>query len=572
MDYFAIFMDYIKIFTNKMTFKHLYGILNIEFLGRGEIMRIYIKIVVLLLCISILSCLSSCSALSKEDKAEKITIRLVAPMNSYIEDFDTNVYKLWLEEQTGLNIKVTWLPAEDAEQIVRQQLLSGEGLPDAYIGFGSLDIFRNPNIQEYGEQGVIISLNDYIEKYGENSKALFAELPEHSIKKLMTSADGHIYFMPGFSFSTITRYRQIMWVNKGWLDALDMDIPTTTDEFRDMLIAFKDLDPNGNQVLDEIPMAGTGTSYSKQPYDFLFNSFIYNDINNSRILLKNSKVEFAPVKEEWREALKYINSLYNDGLYSSISFTQDDQQMKQLANDSRDTLGAFMSPGITMTVLQNSPEIMERYVGVGPLAGPEGVRLSTVWTPIPKPNGVITAACKYPEEVFKLFDLMLSEEASLMGRYGEKGVDWDYAESGEESIYGTPATINVINQLWNTTQNKHLMQICPYVSRPKYSGGVTWNGSTTDGEYMNAQAALLYQEYTPEEYIGVLIFTPEEEEEIKNIRASIDAHIEETVIEFITGKRDVYDDAAWAEYLKEFDNLKLDKFLNVAQKAYDRMK
>ncbi len=246
--------------------------------------------------------------------------------------------------------------------------------------------------------------------------------------------------------------------------------------------------------------------------------------------------------------------------------------MNQMANDSQDYLGAFLSPGITLTVGQNSPEVMARYVGIGPLTGPEGVKLSTVFTPMPKPNGVITSACQYPEEVFKLFDLMLSEEACLMGRYGTRGEDWEFAGENDISIYNTPATVRIINQLWNTLQNKHLCQIGPYASRPKYSGGVTWAGNATDGEYMNAQAALLYKDFAPEEYIGALIYTPEEEAAIADIRAGIEARVKEMAIAFITGERDISSDAEWERYLGEFESLGLAQLIQTAQTAYDRMK
>ena len=213
---------------------------------------------------------------------------------------------------------------------------------------------------------------------------------------------------------------------------------------------------------------------------------------------------------------------------------------------------------------------MSRYIGIEPLTGPDGVKLTTVFTPILRPNGVITAACPHPEEVFKLFDLMLSGEASLMGRYGEQGVDWDFAEDGDISIYGTPATIHIINQIWNTPQNKHLSQIVPYVSRPQFSGGVTWDGNTTDGEYMNARAAMLHRDCEPEEFIGTLIYTPEEEARIKKIRTDIEAHINQTIIDFITGARDIHSAAEWQAYLREFDALGLGAFLKTAQAAWDR--
>jgi putative aldouronate transport system substrate-binding protein len=241
--------------------------------------------------------------------------------------------------------------------------------------------------------------------------------------------------------------------------------------------------------------------------------------------VENGVVGYAPVRDEWRDALKYIHELYDEGLYSPLSFTQDNQQFNQMANDRRDILGAFMSPGITLTVQQDSPSIMERYHGVGSLVGPNGVQYATFYAPIPRPFGVITSASAYPVEVFRLFDLMLSEEASLMGRYGEYGVDWEFAAEGDVSIYGTPATIRIINQIWNTMQNKHLSQIVPYVSRPKFSGGVTWSGSTTDGEYLNAQAALLSRGLEPEEFVRTLIFTPEEEAGIQTIMLDVETNV-----------------------------------------------
>ncbi len=528
------------------------------------------KALAILICVVMLCGLSSCIQENKKPQ-ERIVVRLAAPQNNYIEDFETNTYKLWLEEQTGLKIEMTWLPTENAEQIVRQQLISGEGLPDAYMGFGNHVIFNNYNAQKYGEQGIILSLNELIEKYGDNTKKLFDELPEYNIRALMTSADGHMYYMPGFSSSMITRYRQVMWVNKGWLDALNMSVPTTTDEFRDMLRAFKNNDPNGNGIRDEIPMAGTEEFYSKQVYEYLFNAFIYNNEKFSRLLLENGVVGFAPVRDEWREALRYMRGLYDEGLLSPLSFSQDDQQMKQMANDPRDILGAFSVAGITFTVQQNSPEMLQRYMGIAPLMGPGGVRLSTVSIPLPKPNGVITSACKNPDEVFKLFDLMLSEEACLIGRYGDKGIDWDFAEKGDVSIYGTPATIRIKNQLWNTLQNKHLCQIGPYVSRPKFSGGVTWDGTETDGEYINAQTALLYKDYEPDEFIGALNYTPDEESAIAEIRTGIDQFVKDSVQEFITGARDINDDEEWCKYIQAFDELGLAKFIATAQKAHDRI-
>lgn len=521
--------------------------------------------------------LTSCATQAESPK-EQIVVRLAAPQNNFIEDFETNWYKLWLEEQTGLKIEMTWLPMEDAEQIARQQLNSGEGLPDAYIGFGSgfgestdsNALFSNLNLIHYGEKGVILPLEALIEDYGEYTKAVFEEYPEYRLRESMTSADGHIYFMPGYSYSIIKRYRPLMFVNKGWLDTLDMEVPTTTAQFHDMLLAFAAGDPNGNGLADEIPLCGTEAFYSKQPYDFLFNAFIYNDDKNTRLYPVDGQLVFAPVQDEWRDALRYMCALFDEGLYSPLAFTQDDQQMRQMANDSRDILGAFTASNISYTVYQNSPDMMARYVGIAPLCGPEGVSFATVNQPRPKVNAVITSACQNPIEVFELFDLMMSEAGSLYSRFGEKGVDWKEAEPGQIDIYGTEATVSIIRQLYNLPNNKHLQQINPHMTPPEYNMGITWDGTLSDGDYITAQTALLYQDHDPPEYIQFLLYTPEEENAIHQIQVDVEKYIKITIRDFITGARDINDDTAWEAYIEGYSELGLQSYIQAAQTAYDR--
>ena len=39
---------------------------------------------------------------------------------------------------------------------------------------------------------------------------------------------------------------QKMFIYEPWLDALGLEMPTTTEEFYKVLVAFRDMDPNGN--------------------------------------------------------------------------------------------------------------------------------------------------------------------------------------------------------------------------------------------------------------------------------------------------------------------------------------
>jgi len=66
-----------------------------------------------------------------------------------------------------------------------------------------------------------------------------------------------------------------MWLYKPWVDKLGLEWPETTEDFYNVLKAFKEQDPNGNGKADEVPLLGATTSWRTDPFGFLMNSFVY---------------------------------------------------------------------------------------------------------------------------------------------------------------------------------------------------------------------------------------------------------------------------------------------------------
>jgi putative aldouronate transport system substrate-binding protein len=52
-----------------------------------------------------------------------------------------------------------------------------------------------------------------------------------------------------------------LFINKVWLDRLGLPIPSTFAEFEKTLRSFRDNDPNGNGLKDELPFSGTWGGY-----------------------------------------------------------------------------------------------------------------------------------------------------------------------------------------------------------------------------------------------------------------------------------------------------------------------
>src|SRR5690349_6367426 len=131
-----------------------------------------------------------------------------------------------------------------------------------------------------------------------------------------------------------------MWINNEWLQKLNMPMPRTTEEFKYVLEAFKNQDPNSNGKKDEVPLSGSVGIVDTNIIPFLMNGFIYDDGKKS-LLLKNGKLDFAANKPEWKQGLEYMRSLYKDGLIDPGAFTQNGDAYQKLGdNAGAEILGA----------------------------------------------------------------------------------------------------------------------------------------------------------------------------------------------------------------------------------------
>lgn len=94
------------------------------------------------------------------DSHEVITIGVRADANT--EDFETNDYTLWLEEQTGIDLRFVTFSADKDEAVTQLNLMIGanEKLPDILWYFEGVDSTLR---SELGQDGVFVDLNDYFE-------------------------------------------------------------------------------------------------------------------------------------------------------------------------------------------------------------------------------------------------------------------------------------------------------------------------------------------------------------------------------------------------------------------------
>ena len=506
---------------------------------------------------------------SKSD--EKVKLSVFIPQGSDVVDIHENQVFLDLQEATGYEFDLILVPSDDAGEKLNLLLASGE-YPDVIMGY----YFSNQDLEKYGvEEEIFIPINDLIKENCPNICERLAEHPnwEYELKR----SDGNIYGIPSVDSSGVGHVNcpTKMWINEKWLEAVGMDMPTTTEEFKEVLKAFRDKDPNGNGIKDEIPLSGAINSWNSEPYLFLLNAF--GHFTTDYYYLKDGKINSILNQDYIKEGLRYMNDLYSEGLIDIAAFTQNYDQLNAVGNNADIAiLGAAPAGHVGMLVDTGNAERYRQYSMMLPLKGPSGYQALPYVTSVSVSGAhfVITDKCKYPEAAIKIADMFSSYEWTLKGQIGIQGVEWDYADAGTFGMDGvTPA------------QYKYLDYETP--AQVKDAWWWTYRGMEpdwklliqTEGDILdpaNYESRLYVDTMKLKPYaadvdpIPPLTYEGEDSATFTQISTAINDYAKIALVEFITGKRNI--DKDWDSYLGDLKTLGYDKMIALIQKTYDKQK
>lgn len=498
---------------------------------------------------------------------EKTTLKVMVRGNPLVENFETNDFTKWYEEKTNVHIEWEVVP----EQSIQEKLnlvLASEDYPDVIMG---LNI--SPAQQMiYGSQGAFLPLNDLIEKQGTNTKKMFQDNPE--IQSAITALDGNIYALPEVNECYHCSMSQKMWIYEPWLKKLNLKMPETTDELYEVLKAFKEQDPNGNGMQDEIPLSISPKSWSSSIDAFLLNSFIYNPVYGSsykHIFIKDDKLDVAFNKPEWREGLRYMNKLYAEGLLAPESFTQDDNQLIQIGeNPDTVLLGASTGghQGIFTQLLGESGRWLE-YKTVPPLKGPNGVRYAALDSTGMNPGAfVITKKAKHPELALRWADGLYEREHTLRSVYGRPDQEWREAKDGEVGINGEPAVWSELKS-YGTVQNIAWIQTGPSLRTNDFRLSAVAKGDDDLEVVLYNETKNKYEPHKPTDVSTVppLFLTNEQASEVADLSKTINDYVDEMMARFVIGDADL--DKDWDGYVQQLEAMNVARYLEIYQEAYD---
>ncbi|WP_205328239.1 hypothetical protein [Glycomyces sp. YM15] len=503
-------------------------------------------------------------------------------------DLDTNAFTKVIEEQFDVDLEfetTTWDGAAAGEK--RQISLASGDYPDAYMLIPWVDQFSSDELVKLGGQGVLVQLDDLIGEDTPNLTAAFEKEP--GFKELATSPDGKIWGIPAWNDCYHCSYPSKLWMNSTWLEAVGLPRPTTPEELRTVLEAFKTQDPNGNGEADEIPLSAAGggslLSYLMNPY--VYTAEMYSNAEGTTpatLGAVDGEVVLQPTRDEWRDGIAYVNSLYEDGLIDEGAFTQNGEALNAKGNSAEGViLGsvAVMHPWFVTDDHEDGR--YGQYDAVPPLTGPNGSDATYSGGgagAAPGATFVITNRSSEAKQkkLMQILDFMVSYEGHLQGEFGVEGVNWSRPEAGDVALdEALEPNFKTLTPPEGEGANNSWGPIAQFFSDAEFRNSqVTATDIHTPEGYERRlfEATKLYEGHESDELfpyweVGV---TGETATELSTIQTNVENFVVQASAEFVTGVRDIGSDEDWADFQQNLTDLGAERYVEIYQEAWDASK
>ena len=404
--------------------------------------KLFALVLALVLCASMFTFASA-----DVEKPEKITIfidgTVVTEPNGQAE------FEAKWEELSGIELEIIQPDHDAYYDVLQQQIASGEW-PDVMI-------LSSTYYAAYANEGVLWDMTEAWENSKTKNSGRVKNLDVIEGLKM----DGKLYgFADGFGNGCVT------YIKKAWLDAVNMDVPTTWEEYAAMCDAFVNNDPDGDGLKDTYAVAAAGYVGGEAPYINYLPEF-YQDGYPSFYQNAEGKWVDGFTEPAMKAALERLNEGYTKGWIDPTTLTNGTKDCRNKFYD--DTTGVFTYwAGTWATNLKNNliannrdPEL----VALPPLAGAPAYidRTPPVWA--------ISATCENPEGVFTYFiDTILDGgDMQFLWTYGVEDVHYSYkaetvlTNTFEEGVFHFRENLETPGSVYTKNHTDPVMSLASFV-------------------------------------------------------------------------------------------------------------
>jgi len=323
-----------------------------------------------------------------------------------------------MEALTGVTFSFEQYGDESAYTAAKAEAFAGGRLPDVLFKAR----LTPAEEMDYLASGLLVDLAPSLAECAPNLSAILEARPDW--RRVITQPNGAVASLPILSGAD----RQCcVWINRGWLEALDLAMPATIEEYTEVLRAFRDKDPNGNGKRDEIPLSVVGPWEAK----FLLHAWGLTPNDYNIYVDDSGAVRFAPFDPAYRAFMAWLRMALEESLIDPNAFRQS-QGIRNTAQTTTDTnapqtLGGMVSiaPYTVIDMGQTTS-----YAVLPPLVyeGKQVYRM--LLNGVGRGTFAVTSACPDVPAVLRWVDALYTEEGGRLAFAGAVGEDYVIGENG----------------------------------------------------------------------------------------------------------------------------------------------
>lgn len=508
---------------------------------------------------------ASVSTTQGEEKTNGETVKLTALISKHSLTKDVNEME-WLrllEEENGVDVEWQQITADWDQK--KSVMFAGGDIPDILVKTTVTTDFATYN-------GLFENLAPYIDA-GKmpNVAKMFEDHPE--LRVLCTDEKDGIYGIPNYR-SLWPRTNRVLYINQTWLDNLGLQVPTTMDELEEVLIAFKNGDPNGNgDTTDEIPLDFSGFP------TFMLACFGVPMMNESDgYFVEDGKVKNYRVDERYKTFMQWLQKLYGEGLINEEVITQDYSKFQSLARgegktarvgvtlgwESGDRFGTEVADQYTpMPALKPHADSDESQVYWGYYSDNNSVNAATV---------ALSANCKNKEAAVKFIDAFYAEDMGIQVLFGGMNdVDKCIQDNGDGTYTVLPpadSSIDAGTWKWTNSFADYSPYYIPDDMKDRLTMGEDMQRVLEERKPLEATLDMMEEkcETYPSKFIT---YTTDENSDLAMAQANINNIVDQTYSAWLTEpSRNIEEE--WDAYVQSVYDIGLTQNLEIRQAAYER--
>ena len=422
------------------------------------------------------------------------------------------------------NLEFEWIPCPyDALSTTLSSLYAANELPDFFICIqGCASTFYRGLVEEE----LVHDLTPFIESGKYPNLEAYLATPTFDREMI----NGKWYGIPRYYENV---YPAGMWYRADWLEELNLPIPTTVEEFAETLKA----------VVAAKGVQGVSLYDAFAP-DWMVT---FTGTNGWHEYEDTGRVQQFYVRPEYRAYLSWMNKMFEDGILDpDIQTGAYEYQAEKFA--AGNTFACWFNIDANIinpyydTLLAVDPNAK---LGIlPPLTGPAGQIAAAGGDFF---DGSMGISSKVPvetvEAILAMCDYLVSPEGREMAEYGLEGVHYTVEDGKKVRIEaGFEADIANCSNIWGLGVHRVNQLIEGYFSR-----GVR---PTVQRYDLLAPAYQANYDAKPSETANVAAFTSDN---LVNFESSVGDAVSLARMEFMTGVRDIDNDADWEAYLAELE-------------------